>query len=370
MALPGGGLIRFRRAGAAPDPRFADVLATLPTAVLVLDPRGRIAEANIAAEALLNLSRHALLDRLIEDLIGHPLTSMPLDQPFAAYDLEVVLPGRRKARVDLMAAPLPERPGWRALTIHGRTPQALAGRRTEREAGTLTAVGAAAMLAHEIKNPLSGIRGAAQLLESGLDEGGRALTALIRDEVDRVTALIDRMEGFTDTRPLERGPQNIHAILGHVRDVARQGFGAGFTIREIYDPSLPEVHGHRDSLIQIFMNLVKNAVEAMEREGLTDGVITLTTAYRHGISMGASGGGNGRVNLPIEVCVIDEGPGAPEAIGAHLFDPFISSKRSGGGLGLALVDKLVADHDGAIEYRREGEPERTVFRVLLPRVKG
>nr|WP_253201540.1 ATP-binding protein [Sphingomonas quercus] len=363
-------MIRFRRGAAGPGAQpFADVFATLPTAVLVLDPDGLIAEANIAAEALLNLSRPALVGRPVEELIGHPLTSMPVDQPFAAYDLEVALPGRRKAQVDLMAAPLPERPGWRAITIHGRTPQALAGRRTEREAGTLTAVGAAAMLAHEIKNPLSGIRGAAQLLESGADEGGRALTALIRNEVDRITALIDRMEGFTDTRPLERGPQNIHAILGHVRDVARQGFAAGCTVREIYDPSLPEVYGHRDSLVQIFMNLVKNAVEAMEREGIMNGTITLTTAYRHGISMGSSKSARTRINLPIEVCVIDEGPGAPQAIGAHLFDPFISSKRSGGGLGLTLVDKLVGDHDGVIEYRREGDPERTVFRLLLPRVK-
>jgi two-component system nitrogen regulation sensor histidine kinase GlnL len=364
VALARSGLRRFSRRGAG-EAQAADILATLPTPVLAIDGEGVVCEANVAAEALLNVSRLAVIGRQIGDVIGHPLNSFPIDQPFAAYDLEITMPGGRRARVDLAAAPLPERAGWRSITIHSHRSMHLAGRRTEREGGVMAAVGAAAMLAHEIKNPLSGIRGAAQLLEMGADEDGRAMTTLIRDEVDRIAALIDRMEGFTDTRPLEVGPQNIHAILGHVRDVTRQGFGAGRVLREMYDPSLPAVLGHRDALIQIFMNLVKNAVEATENE--PESVITLTTAYRHGMSMGSREQPGRRVMLPIEVCVIDEGPGAPDAVGEHLFDPFVSSKRRGGGLGLALVDKLVGDLGGAVEYRREGTPVRTVFRVLLPR---
>ncbi len=218
------------------------------------------------------------------------------------------------------------------------------------------------MLAHEIKNPLSGISGAAQLLEESVDAEARPLTRLIREEVDRVAALIDRMENFTDTRPLECEPQNIHAILEHARAVAIQGMPQTIQIREIYDPSLPAVLGHRDSLVQILINLIKNASEAL---GPLGGTITLTTAYRHGIRM-LTDHGYGRRALPIEVCVMDDGPGPPHDIAEHLFDPFVTSKPTGRGLGLALVQKLIVDQGGMVEYAREGRPERTVFRLMLP----
>jgi len=370
MALPGSGLIRFGRRAAAVDPSgptAAELVAVLPTPMLVVDPDGVIADANVAAETLLNLSRTALIGRLAETLIGGQLASVPNDAPFAAYDVELSLGDRRGRRADVAAAPLPDRPGWRVVTIHGAAPEHIVSRRPDREGGTLTAAGAAALLAHEIKNPLSGIRGAAQLLESTCDDGSRDLTRLIRDEVDRVAALIDRMEGFTDTRPLELAPQNIHSILAHVREIAAQGFARDLVLREIYDPSLPDVLGHRDALIQVLLNLMKNAAEAMQ--SMDGGSITLTTAYRHGVSFRARAG-DGRQPLPIEICVIDEGPGAPEEIAAHLFDPFVTSKRTGTGIGLALVDKLVADLGGIVEYAREGQPPRTVFRLLLPRARA
>ena len=368
MALPGSGLIRLgRRRAPAPVPgipAFGELFAVLPTPTLVIDPLGMAAEANVASETLLNLGRTAIIGRPIEEMIGHPLTSMPNDSPFSAYDLEITLPDGRQPRVDLMAAPLADHPGWRAITLHGRVPAHIVGRRTEREGGKMTAIGAAAMLAHEIKNPLSGIRGAAQLLDASADAGSRDLTQLIRDEVDRVAALIDRMEGFTDTRDLPLSPQNIHSILGHACEVARRGFARDIVIREEYDPSLPEVLGHRDSLVQVLINLLKNAAEAMGEQA--DGRIVLRTAYRHGVSF-VKQGGDGKMSLPIEVCVIDNGPGAPPEIGEHLFDPFVTSKRTGSGLGLALVDKLITDQGGIVEYAREGRPERTVFRLLLPR---
>lgn len=371
MALPGGGLIRFTRKPApVEDPALMELFAALPTPLLVIDAEARVREANTAAETLLNLGRSAIVGKGVLELIGHALTSVPNDAPFAAYDVALSLPGNRHQRGDLMVAPLPERPGWRLLTIHSRARAHLVTRRAEREGGTLTAVGAAAMLAHEIKNPLSAIRGAAQLLEASADAGSQDLTRLIRDEVDRVAALIDRMEGFTDTRPLELGPQNIHSILGHAREVALQGFAGGIAIREVYDPSLPAVVGHRDSLVQVLINLLKNAAEAMRDgpDGTGAGTITLTTAYRHGMSL-LSQKGDRRQSLEIEVCVIDEGPGAPVEIEEHLFDPFVSSKRSGRGLGLALVDKLIADQGGIVEYAREGKPAKTVFRLLLPRAR-
>jgi two-component system, NtrC family, nitrogen regulation sensor histidine kinase GlnL len=360
-----GRLARLRARGdARPAPAEA-LLAALPTPLLVIDHDGLILDANVACEALMNISRNAIIGMAIEEATGHHLRTMPRDTPFVAYGLDLTLPPHRAIRADLMVAPLPDWPGWRVVALH---PLPVTAPIARRAGGGLTAAGAAAMLAHEIKNPLSGIRGAAQLLEANVDEGAQALTRLIRDEVDRVAALIDRMEGFTDTRKLDLSPQNIHAILGHARAVAEQGFGAGVTIREIYDPSLPPVLGHRDSLVQVLINVLKNAAEAMEGQG---GTITLTTAYRHGMRV-LTDHGDGRRSLPIEVCVIDDGPGAPPEIAEHLFDPFVSSKRTGRGLGLALVEKLVTDQGGMVEYCREardGGPERTVFRLLLPRAR-
>jgi len=355
-----GRLARLRARGdARPAPAEA-LLAALPTPLLVVDEGGVILDANAAAETLLNLSRSVIVGMRIDAATGHHLRSMPAETPFVAYDLEMHLPGARSLRADLMAAPLPDWPGWRVVAFHIHPSSGPIARRA---GGNLAAAGAAALLAHEIKNPLSGIRGAAQLLEANTDEESRALTTLIRDEVDRVAALIDRMEGFTDTRPLTLEPQNIHAILEHARSVASRGFGDNVAFKEVYDPSLPNVLGHRDSLVQVLINLIKNAVEALGEAG---GSVTLTTAYRHGMSM-LTDGGDGRRQLPIEVCVIDDGPGAPPEIAEHLFDPFVSSKRDGRGLGLALVEKLVADQGGLVEYAREGHPERTVFRILLPR---
>ncbi|USI72981.1 two-component system sensor histidine kinase NtrB [Sphingomonas morindae] len=343
---------------------IAELLAALPVAMLVIDGEGRVCEGNGAAETLLNLARAALIGRGIERLIGHPLTSMAPDQPFAAFDLDIILPGGRAARVDLAVAPLPERKGWRILTIHGRASHDASARRGDRAGRVLPAAAAAALLAHEVKNPLSGIRGAAQLLESDAAPEQRALTRLIRDEVDRIAGLIDRMEGLTDTRPRPLAPINVHSVLGHVRDVAANGFAAGCTLREAYDPSLPEILGNRDALVQILLNLLKNAAEAAG----PGGTITLRTAYRHGLSLARDGGA--RVSLPIELAVIDDGPGAPAELLDHLFDAFVSSKPSGTGLGLALVEKLIGEMGGIVEYVREGHPECTVFRLFLPRARS
>lgn len=364
MAIPGGRLIRLgRRAGGETEfPGAAELLSAVPAALLVIDGERVVRDCNAASEALLNLARSAVIDRPIEEMTGHPLTSMAADQPFAAYDLDMVLPVGRHYRGDMTVAPLPERTGWRIVSIHGRASHDISARRGDRVTRTLPAAAAASLLAHEVKNPLSGIRGAAQLLEAGAGPEQTELTQLIRREVDRIVGLIDRMEGLSDTRPRVCEPINIHSVLNHARIVACAGFAANAMVRELYDPSLPDVLGNRDGLVQVVLNLLKNAAEATEGNG----IITLTTAYRHGLSVAPLGGGQ-RLALPIELCVIDDGPGAPEEMVPHLFDPFVTSKVSGSGLGLALVDKLVNEMGGIVEYAREGAPARTVFRLLLPR---
>lgn len=224
--------------------------------------------------------------------------------------------------------------------------------------------GMAAVLAHEIKNPLAGIRGAAQLLEEAVSREDRVLAELIRNEADRIRALIDRMEAFGDPMALARAPVNIHEVLDRVKLVAETSFGRRLRIVENFDPSLPPVWGDRDNLIQAFMNIMRNAADAAPSD---NGEIVLSTAYRPGVRIATSGSGPGhrqRLSLPLEVTVRDNGSGIAADLLPYIFDPFITTKSHGVGLGLPLVAKIIADHGGVIEC--ESQSRRTLFRVLLP----
>jgi two-component system, NtrC family, nitrogen regulation sensor histidine kinase GlnL len=366
VAVARGGLIRLPVRDTAPG--ADEIMAASPTAILVVDPADIITSVNSAAEFLLNVSAAQLIGAPLSAAVNLPSRyNREEEGAFAAYDTVLTTPRGRRLHADVHISPFADRPYWRLVSLNGTAAAHRVGDRVERGSGTRAAVRIAAMLAHEIKNPLSGIRGAAQLLDGGGDETSRRMTKLIRDEVDRVAALIDRMEGFTDDRPLERAAENIHAIIDHARTVAAQGFARNIHISDAYDPSLPHVLVHRDSMVQIVLNLIKNAVEATDGTG--ERTILITTAYRQGVSI-ADRDGSQRHALPIELCVIDSGPGVPADVLDNLFDPFVSSKASGRGLGLALVDKLVRDMGGLIQYAREGNPEQTVFRLLLPRATG
>jgi two-component system, NtrC family, nitrogen regulation sensor histidine kinase GlnL len=357
-------LARSRLTAVPSGPSAEALIAAMPGALIVLDAEGCISGINAAGEMLFNASASHLLHKpfgIALHLSESCLAGLREDAVFAAYDCFAETQRGVKLQIDFHSTPLPDHDGWRLVSLH---PAASAQSMGERRSGFRAATGAATMLAHEIKNPLSGIRGAAQLLEQGSGER-TALTTLIRDEVDRIATLIDRMEAFTDERPLERRPENIYAILDHVRALAESGFGERIDIRDAYDPSLPPILVDRDSMIQIVLNLLKNAAEAVPSG--KRGIVTLTTGYRHGVAVPGRGGQ--RLSVPIELCVIDDGPGPPPEIAEHLFEPFVSSKSSGRGLGLALVDKLVRDNGGIVQFAREGTPERTVFRVLLPRAR-
>ncbi len=345
----------------------AELLAALPLAMLVVDEAGQVRDANGEAQAVLNMSRSAILGQPLAEVVHFSTHAEgDSDEAFAAFDVEFTTRRRRRMRGDIHGTLLADRPGWRLITISNARDHGL-GTGLERRGSSRTAIAIAATLAHEIKNPLSGIRGAAQLLEGSVSDGDARLTRLIRTEVDRVAALIDRMEGFTDTRPIELAAANIHAVADHARQVAEQGFGDQLTVSVEYDPSLPPVLTHEDSLIQVVINLLKNAAETAETGEFRQ--VTLATRYRHGVTLSLPSSEEKRA-LPIELCVIDDGPGAPPELVEQLFDPFISGKRGGQGLGLALADKLIRDMGGLIQYSREGEPPRTVFRLLLQRAEG
>ena len=343
------------------------ILDSLSEAVVVVDASGLIHYANLSAEQFFGVGRARL--------IAHPLSEfMPEDAPLFSLLEQVIATGGAVAEngvtlvsprignrfCALRLSPVVDSDGLVAVSLVEQTIARNIDRQMSHRSAARSVSALAAMLAHEVKNPLSGIRGAAQLIEQSVPDSERELTRLICEETDRIVALVDRMEAFADGRPIERSPINIHQVLNHVRRIAQNGFGKGVRFIETYDPSLPDVHGDRDQLIQVFLNLVKNACE-VPCDG--DREIELSTAYRHGLRL-AVPGQQAKVNLPLVVSVRDNGRGVPEEIRAHLFDAFVTNKPTGTGLGLALVAKIINDHGGAIEF--ESEPGRTVFRVMLP----
>ncbi|MEO9168546.1 MAG: ATP-binding protein [Aestuariivirga sp.] len=344
------------------------IIEAMPFPLLVAGPKGEIVSANAAAEDFFQAS-FAMLKKLdVAELF--PFSSPALEALGRAregggvvneYAISVGTPRYGGERiVDFTTTAIGEAAGHVLISIQRQSMAKKFDLQLSHQGAARSVSGMAAMLAHEIKNPLAGIRGAAQLLEPSLAAQDQALARMICDETDRIRNLVNQMEVFSDERPVEREPVNIHVVLERVKQLLIAEAPEGVHLVEDYDPSLPDISGSKDQLVQVFLNLAKNAVEAMGGQG---GELRLSTAFRPGMKLAVVGGGE-RISLPLEVCVHDEGHGVAEELRPHIFDPFISSKSQGRGLGLALVAKIVRDHGGVVECI--GRERGTTFRILLP----
>ncbi len=340
--------------------------SSIPVPALVIGPLGQIEAINSAAENFLNASSKAIVGQMLNDrlsidvLMDDALSRVRLQlAPLFILQADITPGDRPPQQCSLQLAPLQDMPGYVLLLISPRDIADRMGRALHVSSAAKSAIGMAEMLAHEIKNPLAGISGAAQLLAMGLSAQDLELTDLIVEETKRIVKLLEQVEQFGNLRPPTRRAVNLHDALDRARRSAIVGFGARMNIVEDYDPSLPATFADPDQLVQVFLNLLKNASEAAGPNG---GTIRLHTFYDHSLRRRRKDGPG--APLPLQVQITDDGPGIPPAIAEDIFEPFVSGRENGTGLGLALVSKIILDHEGWISV--ESTPGRTSFRISLP----
>lgn len=342
----------------APTPDAERWLEALPAPVIGVDAGERIRLVNGAAAELLAGVGRGLLGRRLDEVFGHdaPILSLARralasDTSVAENDVALVGPGYALGRASVSAAPVGEN-GYIALVL---TPLGKSRQLTAPQGAN----SAARTLAHEVRNPLAGIRAAAQLIGRGDDPEAAELANLICDEVDRMRRLTDRIDPFDAFEPPRFERLNIHQALERVRRLVGSS-SPDVKVRERYDPSLPHVRGDLDQLIQALLNIAKNAAEAVSAQ--KDGEIALSTSYRPGLKIRSAPSGAARAQLEIQI--IDNGPGLHPSVADRLFEPFATTKAGGMGLGLTVAADIIGRHDGRIEV--DSAPGRTAFKILLP----
>ena len=340
---------------------FAQLLNNIPSAILLIDKDYNVSFINYAAEVLLGESAKTILNNNLQTFLASDnqlfsLIDQVNKQRYNATQFDITINdfNKRNFIVDVEAGMYDI--DHIILCFHKRAIAEQIDRSIVYK-NIHSVSGLSSLMAHEIKNPLSGIKGAAQLLNDVVDGEDKDLTSLIIDEVDRIGELVNRVNSISDNNIVKRASVNIHDVLQRVNKIAKNSFAANCKIIELYDPSLPDIYGDINALIQVFLNLVKNAAEAKP-----DGQITIQTGYRHGFNIKVSGSNN-KLKLPIYVHVIDDGPGIPDSIKNHLFEPFVSSKHRGSGLGLSIVSSIIEEHGGIIEVNSY---KNTIFTVLFP----
>ena len=347
----------------------AALWTSLPIPALLLDSGDRIADVNPAGETFLNTSRKGLLGYPVWDKV---LVDAPLEQAFArvrtgqaplfVHAVDVGTGSRTPVSCDLQIAPLADSADQVLVLLESQELAGRIDRALSSKSAAKSAIGMAEMLAHEIKNPLAGITGAAQLISMSLTGEDLELTDLIVAETRRILKLLEQVEDFGNLRPPHRKAVNLHDVLDRARRSASVGFAAHMRISDDYDPSLPLATADPDQLQQVFLNLLKNAAQA-GREG---GHIRIRSFYEASLKVRRADGTG--TSVPLQIEIIDDGPGIPPDIAGDIFEPFVSGRENGTGLGLALVSKIISDHDGLIAL--DSAPGRTVFRISLPVHRG
>lgn len=342
------------------------VWASLPVPAFVLTAEDNIADINPAAELFMNASVKTLLgapvfDRLAIDAPLEGTFQRVRDNQSALFinNVDVSCGAAPPVQCNIQISPLSPVEGHLLLLMEPRQLADRLGRSHSVKSSARSAIGMAEMLAHEIKNPLAGITGAAQLIAMNLTGDDLELTDLIVAESRRIVGLLDQVEQFGNVRAPERRAVNVHDLLDRARKSAAVGYAANMKITEAYDPSLPHTYVDPDQIMQVFLNLLKNASEAAGQNG---GTIHIHTFYDLSLRLRRKDGtGN---PLPLQIEIIDDGPGLPPEIAADIFEPFVSGRENGTGLGLALVSKIISEHEGWITV--DSVPGRTIFRISLP----
>ena len=345
---------------------FQDVIwQSLPVPAVMIDSGDRIVDVNPTAESFLNTSKRQVMGAPVFDIFA---IDAPVDEqaarvrderaPLFMNNVDVGTGQSAPINCNIQVAPVLEMPGHLLMLLEPRALADRMGRSMSAKSAAKSAIGMSEMLAHEIKNPLAGITGAAQLLSMNLEAEDREMTDLIVSEARRILALLDQVEQFGNLRPPAREVVNVHDLLDRARKSAAVGVAAHMTLVEQYDPSLPPTFVDSDQMLQVLSNLLKNAAEAT---GGAPGTITLRTFYDLSLRLRRK---DGAASLPLNIEIIDDGPGLPPEIEADIFEPFVSGRENGTGLGLALVSKIISDHDGWVSV--DSVPGRTVFRISLP----
>ncbi len=349
-------------------PDSSQLLAGIPVPVLLIGPDNRIAFANDACEAFFSRSKRKLEGFDVGEILSFTSERMNAvlsarENDISAQDMELVT-AQGSITVDINISILPTDPDWRLLFLSPRH----GGREHIGDhkdgSGQQQSMGAPAILGHEIKNPLAGIKGAAQLLARGVDNDGKALTELIVNEVDRIARLLDQMQKLGRSEPADVAPANVHLLIERAIRSIRAANRAMPAISINYDPSLPEVLIDGDAMVQILINLMQNAVDALD--GRLDGVIGISTRFVMSGALREADSDRRSIKLPVEIAISDNGPGVPVHIADELFSPFVTTKRDGQGLGLAIVRKLISQMNSRIMFERDELKGTTLFRLFLP----